>query len=186
MDEELLAAAESRQRQHDRLDRKAKNKPTRLLQRQKRKAKKKELQAAVQSIKVHSSPVSAAPRIHPGEKKQQQLTERAEYHRRNPTKAEAVFCKKLHSMHLPVTIQRQIIFGYYIVDFYLPEWHLVIEIDGRSHVGREKQDAKRQSWLETEYGLRFLRFTNEHVTDCPGDVINQIKTIARDLSDVTL
>ncbi len=45
----------------------------------------------------------------------------------------------------------------YVVDFYCPELHLAIEIDGESHSLKEKEDARRQARLE-ELGIRFLRF----------------------------
>lgn len=45
----------------------------------------------------------------------------------------------------------------YIVDFYCKDLQLAIEIDGESHIGKEKYDEERQKKLES-LGVRFLRF----------------------------
>lgn len=52
----------------------------------------------------------------------------------------------------------------YIVDFYCPDVCLAIEVDGRSHVGKEKleADATRQRHLE-ELGMTVLRFSDREV-----------------------
>lgn len=58
--------------------------------------------------------------------------------------------------------RRQQVIGPYIVDFYCAQAHLVIEVDGESHVGRGNSDAARDSYLES-HGLRVLRVTNDDV-----------------------
>ena len=63
-----------------------------------------------------------------------------------------------------VPCYRQKPIGPYIVDFYLPEIRLVIEIDGSQHlteVGIEA-DAKRTAYLE-KLGLKVIRFDNYQV-----------------------
>ena len=52
---------------------------------------------------------------------------------------------------------RQKPIGKYIVDFYCPKLHLIIEVDGDSHNEKQKYDQRRQQQLE-EKGFRFLRF----------------------------
>ena len=54
---------------------------------------------------------------------------------------------------------RQKPIGNYIVDFYCSKLKLVIEIDGESHVDKEKKDEERQLWLES-IGLNVLRFSD--------------------------
>ena len=44
---------------------------------------------------------------------------------------------------------RQKPIGNYIVDFFCSKLHLVIEIDGESHLGQEKADMKKQHYLES-------------------------------------
>ena len=47
----------------------------------------------------------------------------------------------------------------YVTDFYCAAAKLVVEVDGESHVGQEENDARRQSFLESQ-GLKVLRFWN--------------------------
>jgi very-short-patch-repair endonuclease len=60
--------------------------------------------------------------------------------------------------------RRQYSIDAFVVDFYVPELKLAIEIDGESHVGNDSQvyDFGRQVFLESK-GTRFLRFTNQQV-----------------------
>ena len=57
---------------------------------------------------------------------------------------------------------RQKPIGNYIVDFFCPKLNLVIEIDGESHLGQEKDDRKKQNYLEG-VGLTVLRFDNDQI-----------------------
>ena len=52
----------------------------------------------------------------------------------------------------------------FILDFYCPQYKLVIEIDGHSHFEPEQHryDQARTEWLE-QRGLRVIRFTNREV-----------------------
>ena len=65
---------------------------------------------------------------------------------------------------LPIKVHRQYNIGNYIVDFYIPQKHLVIEIDGIQHLTEEheEKDQIRDNFLEGE-GLRVLRFLNESI-----------------------
>lgn len=73
--------------------------------------------------------------------------------------------------------RRQQVIGPYIVDFYCAQVHLVIEVDGESHVGRGNSDAARDSYLES-HGLRVLRITNDDVLREPEAVMRAILQIA--------
>jgi very-short-patch-repair endonuclease len=53
-------------------------------------------------------------------------------------------------------VDRQIIIGNYIVDFYIAELGLVIEIDGSTHDYKYDQDVARDKVLEG-YGLEVIR-----------------------------
>ncbi|MGN0592079.1 MAG: endonuclease domain-containing protein [Ruminococcus sp.] len=61
----------------------------------------------------------------------------------------------------PVHIYKQRIIGNYIVDFYCPSAHLVIELDGSQHftVDGMEYDKIRTEFLE-QYNLRVLRISN--------------------------
>ncbi len=62
----------------------------------------------------------------------------------------------------------------YIVDFYCSELKLAIEIDGISHLGRERYDKRRQAELEG-LGIRFLRFDDDEVFYNIGNVLSDIE-----------
>ena len=62
---------------------------------------------------------------------------------------------------LPVPVKRQKIIGKYIVDFYIPEYKVVIEIDGKQHSYPENRiaDVERDKYL-SELGILVLRYKN--------------------------
>ena len=62
---------------------------------------------------------------------------------------------------LPFTVNRQKNIGNYIVDFYIAEKRVVIEIDGLQHNApeNEKSDKQRDKELNA-LGIRVLRYTN--------------------------
>ena len=65
---------------------------------------------------------------------------------------------------LPVPVKRQKVIEQYIVDFYIPQARIVIEVDGSQHFedrGRE-QDRVRDERLN-ELGLLVLRYSNADV-----------------------
>ena len=72
---------------------------------------------------------------------------------------------------LPIRAHRQYNIGNYIVDFYIPQKHLVIEIDGAQHKTEEhkENDIKRDAFLK-EQGLCVLRFPNDSIRKNFGDV----------------
>ncbi len=69
----------------------------------------------------------------------------------------------------PVKVYRQKPIGNYIIDFYIPQLKLVIEVDGETHVeNREiKYDQRRTEELE-KLGLKVMRFWNYDVSDNSG------------------
>ena len=78
---------------------------------------------------------------------------------------------------LPIKAHRQYNIGNYIVDFYIPTKHLVIEIDGIQHLTEEhkEKDQARDKFLEGQ-GLRVLRFHNESIRKNFADVCQIILT----------
>ena len=91
------------------------------------------------------------------------LTGNAKKLRKNMTKEERHlwydFLKQL-----PVTVHRQKTIGNYIVDFYIAEAKLVIELDGSQHFEEEgqKMDESRDAFLESQ-GLTILRYANSDI-----------------------
>ena len=91
------------------------------------------------------------------------LVDNAQRLRKNMTKEEKHlwydFLKRL-----PLTVHRQKNIGDYIVDFYIPSKHTVIEIDGLQHRLPEisENDIKRQNYMKS-LGLNVLRFDNSEI-----------------------
>ena len=65
---------------------------------------------------------------------------------------------------LPVGVRRQHVLGPYIVDFYVPEKRLVIELDGSQHFCTEgaEQDCKRDTYFE-EHRITVVRYSNREI-----------------------
>ena len=53
--------------------------------------------------------------------------------------------------------------GPYIVDFFCHEVGLVVEVDGRSHDERGKEDSQREAFLQEQQRLQVLRVSNDDV-----------------------
>ena len=86
------------------------------------------------------------------------LKERARKLRNNSTQAEIFLWNHLKKKQMRgFDFDRQRPIDNYIVDFYCKDLQLAIEIDGESHIGKEKYDEERQKKLES-LGVRFLRF----------------------------
>jgi len=112
------------------------------------------------------------------------LEERAEKFRedliKNQTTAEIKF--KAHLKHLNINYIFQKIFymdkSFYIVDFYLPKYKTIIEIDGRYHNTKDQKnlDRKRSKTIKEQKGdiRRILRFTNTEV-DMADSCVERIK-----------
>ena len=63
---------------------------------------------------------------------------------------------------LPITANRQKVIGKYVVDFYVADANLVIELDGSQHYENQGQvisDFKRDEYLKS-IGLVVLRYSN--------------------------
>ena len=67
---------------------------------------------------------------------------------------------------LPLNVRRQHNIENYIVDFYIAEKKVVIEVDGIQHNARENAelDVKRDSEL-AGWGIRVFRYTNEGIRE---------------------
>ena len=76
---------------------------------------------------------------------------------------------------LPYNVHRQHNIGNYIVDFYIAEKKIVIELDGLQHLSREhkEEDEKRDSNLSL-WGIKVLRYSNDAVR-------NQFRFVVEDI-----
>ncbi len=104
------------------------------------------------------------------------LKEKARELRNNSTNTEILLWSFLKGRQLRgYDFHRQKPIDEYIVDFFCSELMLAVEIDGISHVYKEKYDSERQTKLE-KLGVRFLRFDDDYVFyNCDG----VIKTIEK-------
>ena len=90
--------------------------------------------------------------------------------RKEATFPERLLWGKLRSHRLDgLKFRRQHPLGPYVLDFYCAEAHLAVEVDGYSHFGRIKEDARRTRYLES-CGLKVVRFGND-------DVLKRIDTV---------
>ncbi|MDB5653226.1 MAG: hypothetical protein JWQ94_839 [Tardiphaga sp.] len=71
--------------------------------------------------------------------------------------------------------RRQAPIGRYVVDFFCPAAHLVIELDGGHHndEATAEHDGVRQRWLEKE-GYRIVRFWNSEISENLAGVLERI------------
>ena len=76
---------------------------------------------------------------------------------------------------LPLTVRRQHNIENYIVDFYIAEKKIVIEVDGEQHSLPEhkESDAKRDSDLHS-WNIKVLRYSNN-------DIRNNFNAVAEDI-----
>lgn len=81
----------------------------------------------------------------------------------------------------PIPINRQFVFGSYIVDFYCYRAKLVIELDGSQHCTEKglAYDQERTRFLE-EMGLYVLRLSNRDVREHFPAVCENIDFAIRD------
>jgi len=104
------------------------------------------------------------------------LTTEAKSLRKNMTKEERHLWYYFLKI-LPVTVHRQKVIGQYIVDFYIADARIVIELDGSQHYENEgiKQDTERDIYLQS-YGLTVLRYSNADVNKNFSSVCQDICT----------
>ncbi len=86
------------------------------------------------------------------------LRDRAKKLRKQGILSEVLFWKLFkNKAFIRYDIDRQVIIGNYIVDFFIAELGLVVEIDGSSHNGKEVYDIKRDEYLKS-LGLQVLHY----------------------------
>ncbi|MBW4642032.1 MAG: endonuclease domain-containing protein [Goleter apudmare HA4340-LM2] len=96
--------------------------------------------------------------------------------RNDSTPAETKIWAKLRGRQVEnCKFRRQYSIGAFVVDFYVPELKLAIEIDGDSHFQPDaiEYDKERQLFLATK-GICVVRFTNEQVYQQLDEVVEAI------------
>jgi len=93
------------------------------------------------------------------------------------TLAEVLLWNQLKNKQiLGYDFDRQRPLGQYIVDFLCKKLHLAIEIDGKSHDFRSKQDAERQKQIEN-MGIKVIRFWDHEVKHDIESVLERIRKV---------
>ncbi len=98
----------------------------------------------------------------------------ARANRRNPTPAENHLWQALRGHHLGPQCRRQHAIECFIVDFVCLRAWLVVEVDGRVHLGQEEYDGGRTHSLQ-ECGFLALRFSNEQVLNDLDGVLAEVR-----------
>ena len=76
---------------------------------------------------------------------------------------------------LPVNVRRQHNIENYIVDFYIAEKKIVIEVDGRQHLLPEHKEADEQrDSVLFSWGITVLRYSNDNIR-------NNFNAVAEDI-----
>jgi very-short-patch-repair endonuclease len=81
--------------------------------------------------------------------------------RKNPTPFELIFKRKLRRWK--IAFKEQKIISGFIADFFLPQYGLVIEIDGAAHYTYHTDRDKRRDDVLRKNGLTVLRIRNPEV-----------------------
>jgi very-short-patch-repair endonuclease len=100
--------------------------------------------------------------------------------RKNMTPCEMSFWIATKSSQLGVVVRRQMPILDYVVDFYIKEIGLAIEIDGGIHNDNTLEDGMRQARIE-KLGIQFIRFTNKQVADNLPDVLKELKQVIEEM-----
>jgi len=106
--------------------------------------------------------------------------------RREQTPAEKRLWELLRDHHCGrLHFRRQKVMGPFRLDVHCRQVCLAIEVDGSIHEeeGVQQRDADRQQILEQEFGIRFLRVTNEDVILRPQETQERILQTATDLPE---
>src|SRR5690606_9289219 len=89
---------------------------------------------------------------------------------------EVLFWQQVHKKKFyKIDFDRQRIIGHYIVDLYVKNLGLVVEIDGWSHENKVEYDRQRQRELES-LGLKVFRIYNY-------DVLHHLPIVMKELED---
>ena len=102
--------------------------------------------------------------------------------KRRKLRQEQTYAEKVMWLHLRnrrllgIKFRRQYSVDQYIIDFYAPELKLAIELDGSVHELPEQKehDKVRQKYIEN-YGIRFIRITNDEFLGNPNKTFDKIE-----------
>jgi len=103
-----------------------------------------------------------------------ELKERAKELRKSGNLSEVLFWNEVkNGKYKGIDFDRQRIIGNYIVDFYCPNYNVVIEIDGCSHNDKEEYDNQRDTFLQG-LGLEVIHINDLDIKNNLSSVINML------------
>jgi very-short-patch-repair endonuclease len=81
---------------------------------------------------------------------------------RNRTRAEMAFAELIDRHRILYEVEKLFLNGdrWILVDFYLKDRMLAIELDGSVHDNQKEYDRGRDDWLLRQYGVRTFRLSN--------------------------
>ncbi len=107
------------------------------------------------------------------------LIDRAKELRKAGNLSEVLFWKTFNNQKkFGFDIDRQVIIGNYIVDFFIPELGLVFEIDGSSHDEKVEYDAERDAFMEG-LQLQIIRISDTDIRKNLGSVYELVLEAVR-------
>jgi very-short-patch-repair endonuclease len=114
----------------------------------------------------------------------ERMRARARQLRRQATGPERLLWHLLRDRRLGgAKFRRQHAVGPFVVDFYCPSHRLVIELDGRSHDDRGREDQERQEYLQSIAQLNIIRLNNDDVLhDSESVVLGLLKALGLPLA----
>ena len=104
----------------------------------------------------------------------QVLRQRAQRMRHAPTASEARLWSVLSRGQQGVVFRRQVVLQGYVIDFHACAAQLAVEVDGSSHRGRSRSDARRDRVLAAA-GYRVLRVSDAEVMSDLAGVVARIR-----------
>ena len=107
------------------------------------------------------------------------LSDRAKELRKAGNLSEVLFWQTFKDKKkLGFDIDRQVIIGNYIVDFFIPELGLVFEIDGSSHNDKLEYDAERDNFMQ-DLNLQVVRILDKDVQKNMASIYNFVLATVR-------
>jgi len=110
------------------------------------------------------------------------LEERARFMRFSPTRSEEWLWRRLSGSKTGFAFRRQLVIANFIVDFACTKARLVVEVDGGSHEGRGRQDARKDRVLQA-LGWAMLRVADHEVIEALDSVVERIVLAAQHASE---
>jgi very-short-patch-repair endonuclease len=98
------------------------------------------------------------------------------------TGAEKLLWKRVRNKQLcGIKVRRQYGFGPYVLDFYVPNAFLAIEVDGKIHLSTKQmeKDLNKDAFLK-DNSIEVIRIKNEDIFDNIEYVLSKLETVVNE------